>query len=164
MFVFHLVLLYTVFMTFKSFDIELLHICRRVSVPLARFGLFVVFFWFGFLKLFGLSPANPLVEALLNSVMPFMSFGTFIIFFGMFECIIGILFLIKGLERVAILMLFVHMITTLMPLFLLPQIAWSGFMIPTLEGQYMIKNILIIAAGIGIAAHLHPLKKGHHIC
>lgn len=151
-------------MTFKSFDIELLHICRRVSVPLARFGLFVVFFWFGFLKLFGLSPANPLVEALLNSVMPFMSFGTFIIFFGMFECIIGILFLIKGLERVAILMLFVHMITTLMPLFLLPQIAWSGFMIPTLEGQYMIKNILIIAAGIGIAAHLHPLKKGHHIC
>jgi len=150
-------------MTFKAFDIELLHICRKVSVPLARTGLFVIFFWFGFLKLFNLSPANPLVEALLESTMPFMTFDTFIVFFGMFECIIGILFLIKGAERVAIAMLFVHMATTLMPLLLLPQIAWSGFMIPTLEGQYMIKNILIIAAAIGVAAHLHPLRKAYRI-
>ena len=149
-------------MTFRTFDIEFLHICRKVSVPLARFGLFVVFFWFGFLKLFDLSPANPLVESLLNSTMPFMTFSTFIVFFGMFECIIGILFLIKGAERVAILMLLLHMATTVMPLFLLPQIAWSGVMVPTLEGQYMIKNILIIAAAIGIAAHLHPLPKGHY--
>jgi hypothetical protein len=36
---------------------------------------------------------------------------------------------------------------------------WSGFLVPTLEGQYIIKNLVVIAAAIGIAAQLYPLKK-----
>jgi len=47
-----------------------------------------------------------------------------------------------------------------MPLILLPQVTWSGILVPTLEGQYIIKNLAIIAAAIGIAAHLHPLQRG----
>lgn len=88
-----------------------------------------------------------------------MPFSTFIVLFGLFECVIGILFLIRGTERVVIPLLFLHMITTIMPLFVIPAATWSGFLIPTLEGQYIIKNILIIAAAIGIAAHMHPMKR-----
>ncbi len=138
-------------------DAKIIHFFRRISVPVARFGLFVVFFWFGFLKVIGLSPASGLVQNLFESTVPFMPFHTFLIGFGVFECIIGILFLIRGFERIVIPMLFMHMVTTFGPLFLLPTETWSGFMVPTLEGQYIIKNLVIIAAAIGVASHLHPL-------
>jgi uncharacterized membrane protein YkgB len=51
------------------------------------------------------------------------------------------------------------MVTTFMPLFLIPQETWAGFFVPTLEGQYIIKNFVLIAAAIGIAANLHPLNE-----
>ncbi len=125
----------------------------RIFVPFSRFSLFVIFFWFGILKVVGMSPASGLVERLFNQTIPFMSFGTFLILFGLFECLIGILFLIKGAEKVVIPLLFIHMITTTGPLFVLPQETWSGFLVPTLEGQYIIKNLVIIATAIGLVAH-----------
>ena len=146
-------------MPVHDIDIKFIHFFHRVSVPLARFGLFVVFFWFGALKVAGFSPAAPLVQALFMKTVGFISFDTFIIFFGLFECLIGILFLFSGFERVVIPLLFLHMVTTFLPLFLLPEITWSGFLVPTLEGQYIIKNLVILAAAAGIAAHLHPLSR-----
>lgn len=130
-------------------------------MPVARIGLFVVFFWFGALKVVGLSPASGLVQQLFAETIPFISFDAFLIGFGVFECIIGVLFLIKGFERVVMPLLLVHMVTTFLPLFYLPQETWSGFLVPTLEGQYIIKNLVIIALAIGIAAHLHPVRPHH---
>ncbi|MFA6459083.1 MAG: hypothetical protein WCV79_01635 [Candidatus Paceibacterota bacterium] len=141
-----------------KYDMAFIQFCRRISVPLARFGLFLVFFWFGALKVVDMSPASPLVQALFEKTIPFMSFGTFIVLFGIFECLIGILFLIRGAERIVIPLLALHMVTTVMPLFMLPSATWSAFLVPTMEGQYIIKNILIIAAAIVVAAHVHPLK------
>lgn len=83
-----------------------------------------------------------------------MSFDTFLILFGVFECIIGILFLIKGFEKIAIPLFFIHMFTTFGPLVLVSAMTWSGFMIPTLEGQYIIKNLVLISAVITIGASL----------
>ncbi|HEV7702053.1 MAG TPA: hypothetical protein VGO63_01240 [Candidatus Paceibacterota bacterium] len=143
----------------ENIDSKLINFFGRVSEPFARAGLFVVFFWFGALKVVGLSPASGLVQALFERTVPFMHFSTFFILFGLFECLIGILFLIRGLERVVIPLLFIHMVTTFMPLFILPSETWSGFLVPTLEGQYIIKNLVIIAVAIGIAANLHPMSK-----
>lgn len=147
----------------REIDIKMIHFCRRVAMPVSRFGLFVVFFWFGFLKVVGLSPASGLVQNLFEQTIGFMSFNNFLIGFGVFECLIGLMFLVKGFERVVIPLLFVHMITTFGPLVFLPTETWSGFMVPTLEGQYIIKNLAIIAAAIGIAAHLHPIHTHHTI-
>jgi uncharacterized membrane protein YkgB len=146
-------------MTPRSFDLHLIHFFKRAFEPLARTGLFIVFFWFGILKVLGLSPASALVQALFEQTIPFMNFATFLVAFGIFECLIGLLFLIKGAERFVIPLLALHMITTVGPLVFLPQETWTGFLVPTLEGQYIIKNIAIIAAAVGIAAHLHPLKR-----
>lgn len=143
---------------FSSIDLKLINFFRRIFVPTARFGLFVIFFWFGILKVIDKSPASELVQQLFERTMPFMTFGTFIFFFGLFECLIGILFLIRGAERIVLPLLAVHMVTTFMPLFLLTQETWSGFMIPTLEGQYIIKNLVVIASAIGVAANLIPMK------
>ena len=142
----------------RATDIEVIHWFRKVSIPLARFAIFLVFFWFGLLKVMGLSPASELVGKLFESTIPFMSFHSFLILFGLFEMAIGILFLIRGLERVVIPLLFIHMITTFMPLFVLPTETWSSPLVPTLTGQYIIKNVVLIACAVGIAAHLHPMK------
>lgn len=130
-----------------------------MSLSLSRIAIFVIYFWFGFLKLFDLSPANPLVESLLNKTLPFVGFDQFIIFFGIWEMIIGITFLIPKAEKIAIGLLIPHIITTVMPLFLLPDVTWQNFLVPTLEGQYIIKNILIIALAVNIISSARSKKK-----
>lgn len=146
-------------MNIHKTDAEVIRFFRKVSVPAARIGLFIIFFWFGILKVIDLSPASGLVQRLFETTIPWIPFSVFLIGFGLFEVLIGILFLIRGVERIVIPLLFIHMITTFMPLFLLPQETWSGFLTPTLEGQYIIKNVALIAAAFGIAAHLHPLPR-----
>lgn len=148
-------------MEIRNIDLVLIRYAKKIIMPMARFALFLVFFWFGILKVIGHSPATPLVQSLFESMMPIIPFSLFIILFGFLEMLIGILFLIPKAERIVIPIMFFHMVTTIMPLFLLPEITWSGFMVPTIEGQYIIKNILIIALGIVVAAHIKPFSSGH---
>lgn len=140
-------------------DLKLIAFFKKSFEPMARFGLFVIFFWFGILKVINLSPASDVVQGLFEKTVPFMAFSTFIVLFGIFECVIGIMFLIKGMERIVIPLLLIHMVTTFGPLVLLPSETWQQFLVPTLEGQYIIKNLVVIAAAIGIAAEIEPLKK-----
>ena len=129
------------------------------SVTYLRISIGIVYFWFGFLKLFDTSPAGPLVSDLLHRTLPFVTYENFIMGFGFYEMIIGISFLIPRLERLAIALLIPHMITTFMPLVLLPSITWKNIFVPTLEGQYIIKNLVIIALAFSMAiTHLKPLR------
>jgi D-hexose-6-phosphate mutarotase len=49
-------------MNIESIDVRLIQFFKKSFEPLARFGLFVVFFWFGILKVIGLSPASGVVQ------------------------------------------------------------------------------------------------------
>jgi uncharacterized membrane protein YkgB len=133
-----------------------------IAFIFAHVSLFIIFVWFGALKLFGLSPAGPLVVDLfdktLGLMLPFLSADTFIVILGGLEVIIGILFIIPRMERVAMALLIPHMITTIMPLFLAPAISWLGFLQPTLEGQYIIKNVVIIALAAMVFADLNKRR------
>ncbi len=124
---------------------------------IARLAIFIIYFWFGILKIIGLSPAGPLVHALFDRTIHFMSFDVFYLLFALFEVVIGILILIPRFTRVAILLLFVHLIATVLPLFLLPHIAWQSAFVPTLEGQYIIKNVLILALAMVVVANTNPI-------
>ncbi|MBI3255861.1 MAG: hypothetical protein HYZ63_02725 [Candidatus Andersenbacteria bacterium] len=121
------------------------------SLWLTRLAIFLVYVWFGILKVVYVSPANPLVESLMNKTLPFLTFNQFIVGFGLFEVLIGILFIIPRVEKVALSLLVIHLVTTVMPLFLLPAITWQAAFVPTLEGQYIIKNILIVACAWAVA-------------
>jgi uncharacterized membrane protein YkgB len=143
----------------RNFDYLSITWARKIVVPLSRFAIFLVYFWFGLLKVLETSPASPLVIALLDKTMPFISPESFLIVFGVIEMVIGLLFIIPYLERLAIFALALHLVTTIMPLFLLPEFAWQGLLTPTLEGQYMIKNILIVACGIVVLSSLKPYKE-----
>lgn len=140
-------------------DRHIITVLKKYHEPVARIAIFIVFFWFGILKILNVSPASPLVANLEARTLPFIPFHTFIILFSLYEMLIGVLFLIRGAERVAIALLALHMFTTFMPLVLLPQLTWQTWFVPTLEGQYILKNLVIIALAISIGADLHPLKK-----
>ena len=114
-----------------------------------RTPLFVIFFWFGLLKVIKLSPAQGVV---IDTVywMPFLSPESWVIVIGFWEMLIGLLFLTKKTTFYAMVLLFLQMSGTFMPLVLLPSVTFqnSNPFLPTLEGQYIIKNIIIIAAAL----------------
>jgi uncharacterized membrane protein YkgB len=64
------------------------------------------------------------------------------------------------MEKVAIALLIPHMITTLLPLLFLPQTTWQAPFVPSLEGQYIIKNVVIIALAAMVFADMHKKRKG----
>lgn len=147
--------------TLLKIDAAIIHFFKRMGMPAARGALCIVFFWFGLLKVVGASPAEPLVIDLMKVTIPFITAEHFMLLLGVYEMLIGLTFLVPRLERLAILLLFPHLIVTAAPLALLPEMTWGGSMIPTLTGQYIIKNVLIVATAIGIAAHLEPMHPRH---
>lgn len=136
------------------FDSAFIKGLGRLEVPFARAAIFIVYFWFGVLKLIGVSPAEQLVHDLFERTIHFMSFQTFYSLFSGFEVLIGFLFLIRGMERIAIVLISLHLITTVMPLFFLPDLTWQSFLVPTLVGQYIIKNVLIAASAIVVGSKI----------
>ncbi len=129
---------------------------RQTSVLLSRISLFVIYFWFGILKVFGLSPASGLVEELFSKTLahiPLINLiapNFFVIVFGIFEVLIGIIFIIPGKEKWASRLFYAHIITTGLPLFFLTNSVWQRLLVPTLEGQYIIKNLALIACVLNI--------------
>lgn len=132
---------------------------RRSYMPAARIAFFVIFFYFGFLKLIGLSPASPLAEALTAQTIGDEWFSLAFIVLAALECVIGLLFLIPRATRIVIPLLFAHMLVVCSPLVLVPTYVWSAPFVPSLEGQYIIKNVALIAMAIGIAANTSPLTR-----
>lgn len=127
----------------------------RWGPTLLRWSLGVVFIWFGLLKPLGLSPAADLVEATVYWVDPKL----FIPWLGWWEVAIGVGLLIKPLIRVAILLLFLQMPGTALPLVLLPDVCFQSLPLGlTLEGQYIIKNLVLISAALVIGGSLRATR------
>ncbi len=123
---------------------------KQITVLLSRIALFVMYFWFGLLKVIGQSPASPLVEKLFdNTISGVMPFSSFIVLFGLFEMVIGVLFFIPRFEKVATGLFGLHIFTTVLPLFVIGEI-WTKFGVPTIEGQYIIKNLALIVCALNI--------------
>lgn len=141
-----------------ALDLRLINLFQRLFLPSARIAIFIVFFWFGLLKLIGLSPADTLALALVERTIGFTYFDTLFIVLSLIECVIGILFLFPKMTRIVIPLLIAHMALVCSPLILLPDLIWQAPFTPTLEGQYIIKNAVIIAVAIGIAASTQPLS------
>jgi uncharacterized membrane protein YkgB len=125
---------------------------RRWSLLALRVSLAVIFVWFGILKPLGLSPADPLVRATVGW-MPFLTTDGWVAAIGWWEVAIGITFLFQRTVRIAIALLALQMGGTFLPLILLPEVTFQPGRVPyapTIEGQYIIKNLLIISAALVI--------------
>ncbi len=141
-----------------SIDLKLIAFFRRSFIPVARISIFLVFFWFGLIKLLDLSPASPLAKALIEQTVGLQYFDTLFVILALMECVIGILFLFPKATRIVIPLLLAHMLIVCSPLLMVPEYTWQSFLVPTLEGQYIIKNAVVVAVAIGIAASAQPLR------
>ena len=113
-----------------------------------RMMIALVYVWFGFLKILGTSPAEGLVSDLFNVTLSgLMSPSQFVICLGVFECVLGLIWLFPSLTKIAFYTLIFHLITTFMPIVLLPNTTWTSFFSLTLVGQYIVKNVVLLGAG-----------------
>ncbi|MDB5181334.1 MAG: hypothetical protein JWP13_97 [Candidatus Saccharibacteria bacterium] len=142
----------------EAIDLRLIAFFKRTFEPAARFSVFLIFFWFGLIKLIGASPASPLAKALTEKTVGLQYFDALFIAIAVLECIVGILFLFPKFTRIVIPLLLFHIAIVCSPLVITPDYTWQSFLVPTLEGQYIIKNAVVIAVAIGIAASTAPLK------
>lgn len=117
----------------------------KYGIRLLRLSLGFTFLWFGFLKLVGTSDAIGMVVRTVYWFNP----AIFVPILAFWEMVIGLCLIIRPLERLAILLLFLQMPGTFLPLVLLPDVCWlHAPWAPTLEGQYIIKNLVLISAAI----------------
>lgn len=140
---------------FGYIDVTLTTLMARSAIPLARIALGVVFFWFGVLKFFpGLSPAQDLAARTI-SVLTFGLIGPALSLpiLATWECAIGLGFLSGKFLRLTLLLLFLQMPGTMLPIIFFPHETFTLVPIaPTLEGQYIIKNVVLLSAGLIIGA------------
>jgi uncharacterized membrane protein YphA (DoxX/SURF4 family) len=136
-------------------DVKITNWMARYGIVLLRISLGVVFFWFGALKFFpGLSPAQDLAARTVSV----LTFGLVppdisVPVLALWECVIGLGLITGVFMRGTLLLLFLQMLGTITPLFFFPSEAFMRFpYAPTLEGQYIIKNLVLVSAGLVIGA------------
>jgi len=141
--------------SYDRIDTALTTWMARNGIRFLRISLGVVFLWFGVLKFFpGLSPA----QTLAGNTISILSFGLFtpelaVFILAVWECLIGIGLIAGYLLRATLLLLWLQMLGTITPLFLFPEQCFTVVPIaPTLEGQYIIKNLVLVTAGLVIGA------------
>ena len=138
----------------KKFDLTLIRFLNRVSMPALRISLGIIFIWFGGLKVFGQSPANDLITKTVYWFNP----DIFIPILGVWEAAIGLCLLVPSFIRLGLLLLALQMPGTFLPLVLLPEVCFqSNPLNLTLEGQYIVKNLVLIGAAMVVGARLTPI-------
>lgn len=120
---------------------------------IARIAIFIIYFWFGLLKLLNLSPATPLASALVSHTIGMQYFTVSFKTLAVYECVLGLLFLIPVLTWPSTMLLLLHLVIVTSPLVLVADVAWIHPLVPTLEGQYIIKDLAILALAVGIIAY-----------
>lgn len=135
--------------SFTSFYFKFSKKMEKHSVNMMRISLAIVYVWFGALKIFGMSPAGELVEQTVYWFKP----EIFIPILGIGEVIIGLGLLIKRFIPYTIVLLLMHMAVTFFPIFILKKVCFDTFpYCPTLVGQYIIKNLILISGALVIVA------------
>ncbi|WP_107403519.1 DoxX family protein [Streptomyces sp. EN23] len=130
------------------------HRYTRISPAVLRVCIGLVFCWFGVLKLFpGASAAEGFATgAMTELTLGFIPAPVCLLLLAALETGIGLALLTGFLLRWALAAFFLHMAGVFLSLLVLPDAAWHTAAVPTLEGQYVIKNIVLVAACLHIAA------------
>lgn len=140
---------------YNIIDTRLINWMAKNGIKLLRWSIALIFIWFGGLKFFpGASPA----EQLAGSSIEILTFGIVSASIGLpvlaaWEVIIGIGMLLPKYMRFTILLLYVQMLGTFSPIVIMPDVVFSTFpVVLTIEGQYILKNLIVISAALVIGA------------
>lgn len=139
----------------EPIDVRITAALARLGIPVLRIGLGVVFLWFGALKFFpGLSPAETLAARTIEQLSGgLVGPGVSLPILAAWESLIGLGLLAGRFMRATLFLLALQMLGTLTPLVIFPAETFTTFPIaPTLEGQYIIKNVVLIGAAMVVGA------------
>ena len=142
----------------ERLDERLRPLLARIGVPLLRISLGVVFLWFGLLKIFDMSPVSGLVA---NTIYWFDP-DVVVPALGVFEVFVGACLVAGRLMRIALPLLVLQMAGTFMVLVLLPDVAFrdgNPFLL-TVEGEFVVKNLVLLSSALVIGSRLAPLGEG----
>lgn len=118
-----------------------------------RYALALIFIWFGALKLLDASPANDLIRRTIYWLPP----DLFLPILGWWEVAIGVCLLFRPLLRIGLILLFLQMPGTFLPLIVVPEQCFEKFpFVLTIEGQYIVKNLVLIGAALVVGGTVHP--------
>ncbi|MEK7648892.1 MAG: hypothetical protein AAB400_03160 [Patescibacteria group bacterium] len=136
--------------TFQKIDSLFITEMHQWGIPLLRYALAIVFIWFGLLKVMNASPAAPIIAA----TYWFLPQSAFMAVLGIWECLIGILLMAHRGLRVALLLLWLQMLGIFIALLLYPPMFFgSNPFLLTFEGEFVIKNIVLIAASLVVGGY-----------
>ncbi len=140
---------------FDTVDQRVTHWMAKLGITILRCSIGLIFIWFGALKLVpGLSPADQIAtDTTMALTFGLLSEDAARLGLAGLELVIGFGLLVGRFLRVTLLLLFLQMAGTLTPLFIFPGQIWSDFpLVLTLEGQYIVKNAVLISAGFVIGS------------
>jgi uncharacterized membrane protein YkgB len=147
---------------FEEIDARLTLWMARYGVRLLRLSLGVIYLWFGAIKFIpGASPAEDLALRTIEKLtLGWVDGETALPILAVWEVLIGLGLISRIFIRVTLLLLALQMIGTLSPLFFFPRETFTVFpVVPTLEGQYILKNLVIASAGLVIGATVSGEEK-----
>jgi uncharacterized membrane protein YkgB len=126
---------------------------RRISVPLLRGAIGIVFIWFGALKIDNTSPVSDLVA----NTLPWFGRAWIVPTLGLAEMAIGLALLIGRYLTVVCVVLIGHLVGTFLSLIMQPNVTFQhgNVLLLTTEGEFVVKNLVLIAAALVIAARFH---------
>lgn len=131
-------------------DHHLLLFVNRYGLNILRLSLATVFLWFGFLKILNVSPVTPLAE----NLVPGIPTETFVFALGIMEVGVGTSLVFKILLKISITIMVIHLISTFSLLLILQEMMFTNnnLFLLTLEGEFIIKNLVLIAGALVVAS------------
>lgn len=130
---------------------------ETLSGAAGRLALGVIYIWFGLLKILDLSPVNELVAR----TIPFFDESWLMPALGVVELAVGLGFLFDRRLRIVLVLFGLHLLGTFAVLVILPEVVFQNGnpLLLTLEGEFVIKNLALLAAGLAVAsAHLRKKR------
>jgi putative oxidoreductase len=136
------------------FDHVLIELLRKYSPAILRISLGIVFFWFGALKVAGVSP----VADLLEETVWWLPSSTTVIVLGVTEVLIGLGLIFGIAPRVVLLLFTLQMVGTFLTFFVVPGRMFDGNPLKlTVLGEFVVKNLVLLAAGLSVASTIPKL-------
>lgn len=137
----------------RSVEDRTVGILRIVSVPMLRIAIGVVFVWFGALKL---SNDTPVADFVANT-LPWFNRVWLVPALGVFEVLIGLALMSGRFVTLVCAALVAHLTGTFLSLIMQPNVTFQhgNPLMLTTEGEFVVKNLVFIAAGLVIAARFN---------
>lgn len=137
---------------YRRLDDRIITTLRRISLPLLRLSLGVVFVWFGALKVAGVTPVDDLVASVVYWVDP----AWFVPVLGLVEVAVGAGLIVGRAMRLVLALFAAQMVGTFLVFVVLPDVAFQGSnpLSLTVEGEFVVKNLVLLSAGLVVGSQI----------